>query len=38
MRSAALPIKPEQTLEQFFINPFGRALYGTFFKSYTEKV
>ena len=32
------PIKNEQNLEQFFINRFGRELYGTFFKSYTEKV
>ena len=29
---------PEKTLEQFFINRFGRELYLTFFKSYTEKV
>ncbi len=31
-------IKPEKTLEQFFVNRFGRELYLTFFKSYTEKV
>src|SRR5579863_4309303 len=30
--------KPEKTLEDFFINRFGRQLYRTFFKSYTEKV
>src|SRR5579863_7990552 len=30
--------KPEKTLEEFFINRFGRELYLTFFKSYTEKV
>jgi protoporphyrinogen oxidase len=30
--------KPELTLEQFLINRFGRELYLTFFKSYTEKV
>ena len=29
---------PEATLEQFLINRFGRELYLTFFKSYTEKV
>jgi protoporphyrinogen oxidase len=29
---------PELTLEDFFINRFGRRLYQTFFKSYTEKV
>ena len=33
-----LPIKPETNLEQFLINRFGRELYLTFFKSYTEKV
>ncbi len=38
MKSAMFPLKNEQTLEQFFINRFGRELYGTFFKSYTEKV
>lgn len=32
------PIRNEQNLEQFFINRFGKALYLTFFKSYTEKV
>ena len=37
-RSVISPIRPEQTLEQFFINRFGRELYRTFFKSYTEKV
>ena len=31
-------IKPEKTLEDFLINRFGRQLYLTFFKSYTEKV
>jgi protoporphyrinogen oxidase len=38
VRSALFPIRREETLEQFFINRFGRELYGTFFKSYTEKV
>ena len=32
------PIKEEKSLEDFLINRFGRALYLTFFKSYTEKV
>lgn len=32
------PIKKEENLEQFFINRFGKVLYRTFFKSYTEKV
>ncbi len=31
-------VKPETTLEQFLINRFGKELYLTFFKSYTEKV
>ena len=32
------PRKEEKTLEDFLINRFGRELYLTFFKSYTEKV
>lgn len=32
------PIKNEKSLEDFFINRFGRELYLTFFKDYTEKV
>jgi protoporphyrinogen oxidase len=32
------PVKPERNLEDFFINRFGRELYLTFFKAYTEKV
>jgi protoporphyrinogen oxidase len=32
------PIKNEITLEDFFINRFGKELYRTFFKDYTEKV
>jgi protoporphyrinogen oxidase len=31
-------VKPEKSLEDFLINRFGRELYLTFFKSYTEKV
>ncbi len=31
-------IKPEISLEDFFINRFGEELYRTFFKDYTEKV
>jgi protoporphyrinogen oxidase len=38
VRSSVLPIRQVQNLEQFFINRFGRQLYRTFFKSYTEKV
>jgi protoporphyrinogen oxidase len=38
LRSLVFPIRPEENLEQFFINRFGRKLYNTFFKSYTEKV
>ena len=36
--SRLFPIRNETNLEQFFINRFGRELYLTFFKSYTEKV
>lgn len=36
--SRIAPIKPEKSLEDFLINRFGRELYLTFFKSYTEKV
>jgi len=32
------PIKPEKSLEDFFINRFGKELYLTFFKDYTEKL
>jgi protoporphyrinogen oxidase len=38
IRSALFPLRPERTLEDFFVNRFGRELYRTFFKSYTEKV
>lgn len=38
MRARILPIKDEKSLEDFFINRFGRELYLTFFKDYTEKV
>lgn len=31
-------IKPEKSLEDFFINRFGRELYSIFFKEYTEKL
>lgn len=37
-RALCFPIKLETTLEDFFTNRFGRELYTTFFKSYTEKV
>ena len=38
VKAAARPIPNEQNLEQFLINRFGKELYLTFFKSYTEKV
>src|SRR6201988_4749360 len=37
MASRLHPIKEEKSLEDFLINRFGRELYLTFFKSYTEK-
>ncbi|HEY9677492.1 MAG TPA: NAD(P)/FAD-dependent oxidoreductase [Drouetiella sp.] len=36
--ASLFPIKPEKTLDQFLTNRFGKELYLTFFKSYTEKV
>lgn len=38
LKSSVAPLSEEETLEQFFINRFGKELYLTFFKSYTEKV
>ncbi|MBP9668974.1 MAG: NAD(P)/FAD-dependent oxidoreductase [Candidatus Pacebacteria bacterium] len=38
LQAVLFPIRPEKTLEDFFLNRFGRELYETFFKSYTEKV
>jgi protoporphyrinogen oxidase len=38
MRSALLPQREERSLEDFIVNRFGKQLYLTFFKSYTEKV
>lgn len=38
LKSSLFPIKEPRNLEDFFINRFGRELYLTFFKSYTEKV
>jgi len=38
MKSRVTHIKPEKSLQDFLINRFGRELYLTFFKSYTEKV
>jgi len=37
-KARARPIRPERNLEDFFINRFGRRLYETFFRDYTEKV
>ena len=38
LRARLRPIRPEKSLEDFFINRFGRELYATFFRDYTEKV
>jgi protoporphyrinogen oxidase len=38
LRARLFPRKGEKSLEDFLINRFGRQLYLTFFKSYTEKV
>ncbi|HEX3471109.1 MAG TPA: NAD(P)/FAD-dependent oxidoreductase [Silvibacterium sp.] len=38
IKARLFPRRQEKTLEDFLINRFGRELYLTFFKSYTEKV
>lgn len=38
IKTSFTKIKPEKSLEDFFINRFGMELYLTFFKDYTEKV
>jgi len=38
LKARLLPIRDERTLEEFLINRFGKELYLTFFKDYTEKV
>ena len=38
IRVQLFPVKNIKTLEDFFISRFGRELYKTFFKDYTEKV
>jgi protoporphyrinogen oxidase len=37
-RARVAPRSPEVSLEDFLINRFGRELYMTFFRDYTEKV
>jgi protoporphyrinogen oxidase len=32
------PIRPEETLDAWFVNRFGRRIFETFFRPYTEKV
>jgi protoporphyrinogen oxidase len=38
LRAVVFPPRHVENLEEFFISRFGRELYRTFFKSYTEKV
>lgn len=38
LKARLFPIKKEKNLEDFFINRFGKKLYETFFKDYTQKV
>ena len=38
LKSKISPRTPEATLEDFYINRFGKVLYNIFFKDYTEKV
>ena len=37
-KAQVFPIKPEISFEDWVINRFGKRLYDTFFKTYTEKV
>lgn len=38
LKALIFPIKDEKSLEDFMINRFGKELYLTFFKDYTEKL
>ena len=38
LKARVFPIRNEKSLEDFMINRFGRELYKTFFRDYTEKV
>ncbi|MCO6509524.1 MAG: NAD(P)/FAD-dependent oxidoreductase [Aridibacter famidurans] len=38
MKAQVFPVKPEKSFEDWICNRFGRRLYDTFFKTYTEKV
>jgi protoporphyrinogen oxidase len=38
LKGQAFPLRDESHLDAFFINRFGRRLYETFFRDYTEKV
>lgn len=38
LKTSLSPLTEENSLEDFFINRFGKELYLTFFKDYTEKV
>jgi protoporphyrinogen oxidase len=38
LQTFLLPVRDEQTFEQWTINRFGKRLYNTFFKEYTEKI
>ena len=38
LHACVFPRRPEKSLEDFIINRFGKGLYLTFFKDYTEKV
>jgi protoporphyrinogen oxidase len=38
LKSCLFQVKPEKSLQDFMLNRFGKELYKTFFKDYTEKV
>ncbi len=38
IKAAIFPYKSPKNLEEFYVNQFGRELYNTFFRDYTEKL
>lgn len=38
IKAMIIPIRPERSLEDFFVNRFGRTLFNMFFRDYTQKV
>ena len=38
LRARLFPVRPVRTLEDYYLNKFGRELYQAFFRDYTQKV